>query len=167
MYVCMYVCMYVYLSILVNDGSLPYLHHSPFLLSCVTNRRVNLVPRQSSVWSWMTSMPNTWEPQQKKSRLVVLTWLSLLTTLNLLQVRNVTDLLSLHAVFLCSPKYILTAHTYLPTGLVKDPIVIPSNGPLTALIATLPLQLLAYELAILKGINPDKPRNLAKAVTVD
>lgn len=32
----------------------------------------------------------------------------------------------------------------LPTcclqGLVDDPIVIPSNGPLTALIATLPLQ---------------------------
>jgi len=46
-------------------------------------------------------------------------------------------------------------------------IVIPSNGPLTAALAVIPLQLLAYELAILKGIDPDKPRNLAKAVTVD
>ena len=29
------------------------------------------------------------------------------------------------------------------------------------------MKLIAYELAILKGINPDVPRNLAKAVTVD
>ena len=29
-----------------------------------------------------------------------------------------------------------------------------------------PLQLLSYELAILKGLDPDKPRNLAKSVTV-
>ena len=29
------------------------------------------------------------------------------------------------------------------------------------------LQLIAYELAVLKGYNPDLPRNLAKAVTTD
>ena len=62
---------------------------------------------------------------------------------------------------------IITDNAKLARGLVADPIIIPSNGPLTALIATLPLQLLAYELAILRGVNPDKPRNLAKAVTVD
>lgn len=45
-------------------------------------------------------------------------------------------------------------------------IEIPSNGCLTALLAVLPLQLLAYEIAVCKGINPDKPKNLAKAVTV-
>ena len=28
------------------------------------------------------------------------------------------------------------------------------------------LQLLSYEIAVKKGINPDKPRNLAKSVTV-
>lgn len=38
---------------------------------------------------------------------------------------------------------------------------------LTALLAVLPMQLIAYELALLKGIDPDVPRNLAKAVTVD
>jgi glutamine---fructose-6-phosphate transaminase (isomerizing) len=48
-----------------------------------------------------------------------------------------------------------------------DVIVIPTNGPLTALLAIVPLQFLAYEIAILRGIDPDKPRNLAKAVTVD
>lgn len=50
----------------------------------------------------------------------------------------------------------------LAEGLDGDPIVIPSNDRLTALIGVLPLQLIAYELALLKGINPDTPRNLAK-----
>ncbi|TMW63845.1 hypothetical protein Poli38472_002786 [Pythium oligandrum] len=51
---------------------------------------------------------------------------------------------------------------------VADMIVpIPSNGPMTALLASIPLQLIAYELAVKRGINPDVPRNLAKAVTVD
>ncbi|MFA5945336.1 MAG: glutamine--fructose-6-phosphate transaminase (isomerizing) [Patescibacteria group bacterium] len=49
----------------------------------------------------------------------------------------------------------------------NDVIVIPPDGVLTGLLATVPLQFIAYELAVLKGINPDKPRNLAKAVTVD
>ena len=55
----------------------------------------------------------------------------------------------------------------LADGLDADPLVIPRNGPLTALTGVLPLQFLAYEIAVLKGINPDVPRNLAKAVTVD
>eukprot|EP00455_Lapot_gusevi_P042359 TRINITY_DN5010_c0_g2_i4.p1 TRINITY_DN5010_c0_g2~~TRINITY_DN5010_c0_g2_i4.p1 ORF type:complete len:473 (-),score=186.99 TRINITY_DN5010_c0_g2_i4:58-1476(-) len=67
------------------------------------------------------------------------------------------------------------AHTIIITDNPKivdrkachDMITIPSNGPLTPLLAAIPLQLLAYELAIKKGIQPDKPRNLAKAVTVD
>jgi glucosamine--fructose-6-phosphate aminotransferase (isomerizing) len=29
------------------------------------------------------------------------------------------------------------------------------------------VQLIAYELAVLKGLNPDVPRNLAMAVTTD
>lgn len=62
---------------------------------------------------------------------------------------------------------IITDNPDLAEGLDPSPLVIPRNGPLTALTAVLPLQLLAYELALLKGINPDVPRNLAKAVTVD
>lgn len=51
---------------------------------------------------------------------------------------------------------------------IADTIIpIPTNGPMTALLASIPLQLIAYELAVRKGINPDVPRNLAKAVTVD
>lgn len=62
---------------------------------------------------------------------------------------------------------VITDKPSLAEGLDDDPIVVPPNGPLTALGAVLPLQLIAYELAVLKGINPDTPRNLAKAVTVD
>jgi glutamine---fructose-6-phosphate transaminase (isomerizing) len=40
------------------------------------------------------------------------------------------------------------------------------NG-LSPLIATIPLQLLAYHVALLKGTDVDKPRNLAKSVTVE
>ncbi|NCD00990.1 glutamine--fructose-6-phosphate transaminase (isomerizing) [bacterium] len=38
---------------------------------------------------------------------------------------------------------------------------------LTPILYTVPLQLLAYHIADLKGLNVDKPRNLAKSVTVE
>ena len=38
---------------------------------------------------------------------------------------------------------------------------------LTALVAVIPLQLLAYHVAVLKGTDVDQPRNLAKSVTVE
>lgn len=62
---------------------------------------------------------------------------------------------------------IITDRPSLAEGLDGDPIIVPSNGPMTALGAVLPLQFIAYELAVARGINPDTPRNLAKAVTVD
>jgi glucosamine--fructose-6-phosphate aminotransferase (isomerizing) len=34
-------------------------------------------------------------------------------------------------------------------------------------LAVVPLQLLAYEIARLRGLNIDQPRNLAKTVTVE
>lgn len=38
---------------------------------------------------------------------------------------------------------------------------------LMPLISILPLQLLAYHISVMKGLDPDKPRNLAKSVTVE
>ncbi len=38
---------------------------------------------------------------------------------------------------------------------------------LQPIVASIPLQLLAYEIAILRGCDVDKPRNLAKSVTVE
>ena len=44
---------------------------------------------------------------------------------------------------------------------------IPDNHIFKSLLCVIPLQLIAYKLAIIKGINPDMPRNLAKCVTVE
>lgn len=38
---------------------------------------------------------------------------------------------------------------------------------LEPLLSTIPLQLLAYHIAVCKGKNVDQPRNLAKSVTVE
>ncbi len=47
-------------------------------------------------------------------------------------------------------------------------IEIPETSePLTPLLSVIPLQLLAYHIAVLRGCNVDQPRNLAKSVTVE
>jgi glucosamine--fructose-6-phosphate aminotransferase (isomerizing) len=49
-----------------------------------------------------------------------------------------------------------------------DVIYVPRTHPfLQAALAVLPLQLLAYRIARLRGLNIDQPRNLAKTVTVE
>jgi glucosamine--fructose-6-phosphate aminotransferase (isomerizing) len=42
-----------------------------------------------------------------------------------------------------------------------------TEDPLTPLLSVIPLQLLAYHIAVLRGCNVDQPRNLAKSVTVE
>jgi glucosamine--fructose-6-phosphate aminotransferase (isomerizing) len=49
-----------------------------------------------------------------------------------------------------------------------DVIHVPDLGEyLTSILVTVPLQLLAYHIAVLKGTDVDQPRNLAKSVTVE
>ena len=49
-----------------------------------------------------------------------------------------------------------------------DVVYIPdAPEPLQPLLSVVPLQLLAYHAAVLRGCNVDKPRNLAKSVTVE
>ncbi len=45
--------------------------------------------------------------------------------------------------------------------------VAPVNDIIAPIIFTIPLQLLAYRVALIKGTDIDKPRNLAKSVTVE
>lgn len=53
-------------------------------------------------------------------------------------------------------------------GLADDLIEIPSvEDFLQPIVASIPLQLLAYHVAVLRGCDVDKPRNLAKSVTVE
>jgi len=47
-------------------------------------------------------------------------------------------------------------------------IAVPRTGDLlTPILLTLPLQLLAYHVAVYRGTDVDQPRNLAKSVTVE
>lgn len=53
-------------------------------------------------------------------------------------------------------------------GIADDIIPIPqAHDCVKAIIATIPIQLLAYYIAVQRGCDVDKPRNLAKAVTVE
>ena len=55
---------------------------------------------------------------------------------------------------------------HAPTG--AQVIIAPACDPLIApLIFAVPLQLLAYQVGVLKGADVDQPRNLAKSVTVE
>jgi glucosamine--fructose-6-phosphate aminotransferase (isomerizing) len=52
--------------------------------------------------------------------------------------------------------------------LSDDVIQIPRSHPaVTPLLAVVPLQLLAYHIAVMRNCNVDQPRNLAKSVTVE
>ena len=52
---------------------------------------------------------------------------------------------------------------------VADQVLrVPATDPfLSPLLTVLPLQLLAYHTGVLRGLDVDKPRNLAKSVTVE
>ena len=51
---------------------------------------------------------------------------------------------------------------------VDDVIRVPAtDAMLQPILAVVPLQLLAYRIARLRGLNVDQPRNLAKTVTVE
>jgi glucosamine--fructose-6-phosphate aminotransferase (isomerizing) len=49
-----------------------------------------------------------------------------------------------------------------------DLIVLPKSDPqISALLGVLPLQLLSYHMSVMRGFDPDFPRNLSKTLTVD
>jgi glucosamine--fructose-6-phosphate aminotransferase (isomerizing) len=52
--------------------------------------------------------------------------------------------------------------------LARHVVYVPdTQEPLQPLLTTVPLQLIAFHAAVLRGCNVDKPRNLAKSVTVE
>lgn len=49
-----------------------------------------------------------------------------------------------------------------------DVIVLPkSDASISALLGVLPLQMLSYHMSVMRGFDPDFPRNLSKTLTVD
>jgi glucosamine--fructose-6-phosphate aminotransferase (isomerizing) len=63
---------------------------------------------------------------------------------------------------------ICTAGLELPAGLADELITIPDcHEAVLPIVATVPVQLLSYYIAVQRGCDVDKPRNLAKSVTVE
>ena len=53
-------------------------------------------------------------------------------------------------------------------GIATETIVLPAVDPFVApILYAIPVQMLAYHVAVLKGTDVDQPRNLAKSVTVE
>ena len=53
-------------------------------------------------------------------------------------------------------------------GIAADTIILPATDPFAApILHAIPVQMLAYHVAVLKGTDVDQPRNLAKSVTVE
>ena len=63
---------------------------------------------------------------------------------------------------------LVTVDTDTPAGTADRILVVPPTSPwLEPIMLVLPLQMLAYHTAVLKGCDVDQPRNLAKSVTVE
>jgi len=63
---------------------------------------------------------------------------------------------------------IATEGTELPPGLADELILIPDcHEAVLPIVASIPVQLLSYYIAVERGCDVDKPRNLAKSVTVE
>jgi glucosamine--fructose-6-phosphate aminotransferase (isomerizing) len=66
-----------------------------------------------------------------------------------------------HVIAIATEGSDLSAHA-------EDIVYVPrTDWMLQPLLAVIPLQLLAYRIARLRGLNVDQPRNLAKTVTVE
>jgi glucosamine--fructose-6-phosphate aminotransferase (isomerizing) len=63
---------------------------------------------------------------------------------------------------------VVTEGQELPPGLADDVIPIPDcHEAVLPIVASIPVQLLSYYIAVERGCDVDKPRNLAKSVTVE
>ena len=63
---------------------------------------------------------------------------------------------------------IVTEGDEIVKGMADYSIEIPAcDDCLVPLLSVVPLQLLSYHIAVMRGCNVDQPRNLAKSVTVE
>jgi glucosamine--fructose-6-phosphate aminotransferase (isomerizing) len=63
---------------------------------------------------------------------------------------------------------VVDEHDHALDGQAEALFRVPARHPRTApILATIPLQLFAYHVACLRGLDVDQPRNLAKSVTVE
>jgi glutamine---fructose-6-phosphate transaminase (isomerizing) len=65
-------------------------------------------------------------------------------------------------------RVLVIGHSGVASRVTDDVLVVPRNEPeLDPILLSVPLQLLAYHAAVALGNDVDKPRNLAKSVTVE
>ncbi len=63
---------------------------------------------------------------------------------------------------------VITEGDEIISNMADDVIIVPAADELVApMLSVIPLQLLAYYIGVAKGLDVDKPRNLAKSVTVE
>jgi glucosamine--fructose-6-phosphate aminotransferase (isomerizing) len=63
---------------------------------------------------------------------------------------------------------VAVGHSRSLDAVADDVLLVPKSEPeLDPLLLGIPLQLLAYHVALLRGVDIDQPRNLAKSVTVE
>jgi glucosamine--fructose-6-phosphate aminotransferase (isomerizing) len=79
-------------------------------------------------------------------------------------VSNIQEILSRKGKIIA----IVTEGDTVVKGMADHVIEIPDvEEAFSPLLTTIPLQLLAYHIAVMRGCNVDQPRNLAKSVTVE
>ena len=63
---------------------------------------------------------------------------------------------------------VITEGDVISPALSEEVMIVPEADEIIApILSVIPLQLLSYYLGVLKGLDVDKPRNLAKSVTVE
>jgi len=63
---------------------------------------------------------------------------------------------------------VITEGDEVSTELSNDVMIVPEADEILApMLSVIPLQLLSYYIGVAKGCDVDKPRNLAKSVTVE
>jgi glucosamine--fructose-6-phosphate aminotransferase (isomerizing) len=63
---------------------------------------------------------------------------------------------------------VITEGDEVTPTLADDVIIVPAADEIVApMLSVIPMQLLAYYIGVAKGLDVDKPRNLAKSVTVE
>jgi hypothetical protein len=67
----------------------------------------------------------------------------------------------------CESLLALAQKVDLPTNFWDEPLIVRKSLFLQQVLRVIPVQILGYHLALLRGINPDFPRNLSKTVTVE
>jgi len=66
-----------------------------------------------------------------------------------------------------APILTITNNQLMCENIKTEVILVPENKTYSSLLGIIPIQLLAFNLSIKNGYNPDKPKNLAKVVTVE